>query len=419
MKRTLPTRGIAFASFVLLYSLLFSTAFAQNAQSKNEVKVTWKKSENGDVQKVEKAVPVTGNANISEIISEYKIMDELGDLAPGEEVEIIIRRKKGPDVVKDLNIIIDDNSKSQGNLFEFDSNDNHFFHEKAQRPLLGVEFDQVSEEIATKLGYKGTKGSRVTKVLENTAAEKAGLQEGDILTKIDGKTINEWLDLRTLIGEHAAGDEISVSYFRGGKSYAKDIVLGENNMNWRNQENNLFDMHHMPKGNTFLWKDEQKSCEKAPIDPNKAFLGVYLNLNGESSGVGVTGIIEGTTAEKMKLQENDIITEINGNKVGNYDALVGELNKLKAGDKTKVTFLRDGKEMSSSAKMGSKADMDDSILNVEKRVIIKDCDKPCDGSGASIFEFDGSAEGLHKIEKNGDAYSFFFSDDNEGKKRDL
>lgn len=77
-----------------------------------------------------------------------------------------------------------------------------------RKPRLGVSIQDVAEG----------KGVKVTDVDDESAAEKAGLKKNDIITSIDGKTVNSVDELRTAVKDLKEGSSIKVSYHRNGKA---------------------------------------------------------------------------------------------------------------------------------------------------------------------------------------------------------
>lgn len=66
-------------------------------------------------------------------------------------------------------------------------------------------------------------GPIVGSVFENTPAEKAGLIEGDRITKVDGKDIQEWDDILQII-HHSANKELVIEWARGGEQYSQTVI---------------------------------------------------------------------------------------------------------------------------------------------------------------------------------------------------
>jgi putative serine protease PepD len=70
-------------------------------------------------------------------------------------------------------------------------------------------------------------GAEAATVVSGTAADKAGLKGGDVIVKMDGKTITSSDDLSAVIDARQPGDKISVTYVRDGKSHTVEITLGK------------------------------------------------------------------------------------------------------------------------------------------------------------------------------------------------
>lgn len=67
---------------------------------------------------------------------------------------------------------------------------------------------------------------RVTQVRELTAASRAGIQMGDIITHFNGKPVNTMDELTQLIAQNAAGETVSVSFRRGAEKFEREVKLG-------------------------------------------------------------------------------------------------------------------------------------------------------------------------------------------------
>lgn len=94
------------------------------------------------------------------------------------------------------------------------------------RPLLGVSIDQrFTAEVAQQ--YDVPAGLLVYEVTPLSAAYKAGIKNGDIITKFDGVEVKEFADLETQKNKHKAGDKVTVVVYRDGKTLNIDVVLDE------------------------------------------------------------------------------------------------------------------------------------------------------------------------------------------------
>jgi serine protease Do len=106
---------------------------------------------------------------------------------------------------------------------------------KIVRPYLGVRYLSINKEIAQSsklpvdkgaLVYRGT-GAADVAVVPGSPADKAGLKENDIITKINGQEINETTSLVSLLQKYKVGDTISLSILRQGQEIKVDVKLEE------------------------------------------------------------------------------------------------------------------------------------------------------------------------------------------------
>ena len=94
-----------------------------------------------------------------------------------------------------------------------------------QKAFLGVNIAEVNSNLAQNKGIKEVRGLYIASVLENGAANKAGLKEGDILTKIDGKNVNSNAELNEILAQSSPGEKIKITVERDGIASEKEITL--------------------------------------------------------------------------------------------------------------------------------------------------------------------------------------------------
>lgn len=99
------------------------------------------------------------------------------------------------------------------------------------RPYMGIELRSVAElnqyqqQTILKLPESVTDGIAVVNVVQNSPAEKAGLQAYDVIYEMDGTTVDTIIDLRKVLYNHQVGDEITIKYYREGKQASTKIKL--------------------------------------------------------------------------------------------------------------------------------------------------------------------------------------------------
>lgn len=101
---------------------------------------------------------------------------------------------------------------------------------KVQRGILGVEIAELNGNVSKELGTTLTEGVYVKKVTKNTGAEKAGLQKGDVIVKIDSQNITTYSELSGYINTKRPNDKVQVSYIRNGKTETAAVTLVKNDI---------------------------------------------------------------------------------------------------------------------------------------------------------------------------------------------
>ena len=187
------------------------------------------------------------------------------------------------------------------------------------------------------LGVTTTKdevGAKVEDVVKSSAAEKAGLKKGDIITKIDDKKVAGPEELAEIIGNLEPKKEVSIHYSRDGKDKTTKAILQERKM----AESRSFSFttpDRIVKGYALPQApraprvpgviispdnfDGNIEIERNFNIPGRPKLGLKIQDMEEGKGVKVLEVEEGSAAEIAGLKKDDIITEIGGIKIYNTD----------------------------------------------------------------------------------------------------
>ncbi|PKB15759.1 trypsin-like peptidase domain-containing protein [Flavobacterium sp. 5] len=97
-----------------------------------------------------------------------------------------------------------------------------------QRGILGVEGGELNGTASKELGVIQTQGFYINKVAKNSGAEKAKLQKGDIIVKLDNQDIATFADLSGYVNTKRPNDKIQVTILRDNKSMIVPVVLSKN-----------------------------------------------------------------------------------------------------------------------------------------------------------------------------------------------
>jgi serine protease Do len=103
---------------------------------------------------------------------------------------------------------------------------------KFERPNLGDQYVSLTDDAAQQLGIKQTRGAYIVpssdgqpSVIPGSPADKAGLQEKDIITEVDNVAVNASHSLTSLLSQHAVGDKVSLTVIRGNDTKHIDATL--------------------------------------------------------------------------------------------------------------------------------------------------------------------------------------------------
>ncbi|ABS60857.1 Do family serine endopeptidase [Fervidobacterium nodosum] len=97
---------------------------------------------------------------------------------------------------------------------------------KVEKAYLGVYVQTVTESLAKSLGLKVNKGVYVAQVEKGSPAEKAGIKEGDVITKLNGSYVELAEELTSLVRNYTPGTKVKVTLNRAGKEITVEVTLG-------------------------------------------------------------------------------------------------------------------------------------------------------------------------------------------------
>ena len=98
---------------------------------------------------------------------------------------------------------------------------------EVRRGVLGVNVQDVTPDLADALELKQNEGALVTLITPNSAAEKAGLKEGDVVIAVNGEAIVGSTDLRNYVGLLRVGSEVRLDIVRDGKRRRINATIGD------------------------------------------------------------------------------------------------------------------------------------------------------------------------------------------------
>jgi serine protease Do len=187
------------------------------------------------------------------------------------------------------------------------------------RGWLGVGIQAVTPELAKSFGLKENKGALVAQVFKDSPAEKAGIEQGDVIVKFDGKDVSDSKDFPMKVASTPVGKTVTVELLRDGRTLDRQVKLSE--------------------------MEEKEITAKAPSSHKSLGLTVQ-NLTPEvamglglkaDKGVLITEVTPGSPAEEAGIQQGDVIREVNRQPVKDAKDFSQKVDKAK--DRESILLL--------------------------------------------------------------------------------
>ena len=164
---------------------------------------------------------------------------------------------------------------------------------QVKRGVLGVNIYNVTPDIAKEFGLSESSGALVAGVAQGSAAERAGVKTGDIITSINSVAMKDASELRNTIGMLRIGDKVEIGLLRDGKALKVTALIAE-----------------------------RSDLETAnAVDINKGLEGAELHDSPDNGGVLVKTIQEGSPAAQNGLRANDLIVGVGRTPIANTKGL--------------------------------------------------------------------------------------------------
>jgi serine protease Do len=177
---------------------------------------------------------------------------------------------------------------------------------KVHRGMLGVNIQNINEDTAKALELKDTSGILVSNVKSGSAAEKAGVKRGDIITAINGEKIEDSNVLRNKVASTLPGTEIKLTLVRDGKEVAVNATLDE--FTPQNSKTPGDGDGGDDNGNGRQNESGKLGLTLEPVTPKVA---KQLGLESDHEGLVVTDVDQSGPAAEAGISQGDVILEIN------------------------------------------------------------------------------------------------------------
>lgn len=347
MKKT----GIRVAAFIIAVALLAPVALLAQEEKTDKVE------KENKVKKEAQQITITRKGD-----KEEKVIVEInGDKITINGKPLEEYKDKGGDISVKLNNLKDleflAGFPAMGKMRSFDAysggNNLNFFNEAANHAMLGVTTEETES------------GVKIQDITKESGAEKAGLKEGDIITKIGEKKIDSPDDLSKTIREHKPGDKVAITYLRDKKIQTttaeltkwKGVNLFGTTGNGQNYKMDLGGMdfdRDVPRALTIPRTTVPRNVPGYSWSSATPKLGLSVQDTDDGKGVKVIEVDDESNAKKAGIKEEDTVLEFDGKAVNSTDEIVKVIKESKDKISVMVKLQRAGKTQNIEVKMPRK-----------------------------------------------------------------
>jgi len=217
---------------------------------------------------------------------------------------------------------------------------------------LGVYTQEVDDDLAEDYSLAADHGAIIDDIVDDSPAEKAGLEEDDIITAFDGKVVRDDDDLTDLVQDANPGDTVSLTIVRDGKEQQIKVELGRRprTSSWYGDLGHFKAPHppRMPKMPA-LPSPVVPDYYYFNSDDDYPYIGVSLlevsrktagSLGADKGGVLIDDVEKNSPAEKAGLQAGDLIVAIDDEKIFETEDVREIIGDKDEGDIARITYLR-------------------------------------------------------------------------------
>lgn len=178
------------------------------------------------------------------------------------------------------------------------------------RPMLGVRMNDSNGQVT------------VDKVFPNSPAKRAGIEDGDVILKIDGIAAEQMSDVVDQVSSSSAGDVLEVQIMRDDKEHSFKVKL----VSWEDLASGLGNEEE-PK----LSQDTEKARPQ---------LGVILDAEFAGRGAKIYEVINGSIASMAGILSGDIVKSVDGAEIFDANEMASKIKSAPLGSKIKLSIQR-------------------------------------------------------------------------------
>ncbi len=197
------------------------------------------------------------------------------------------------------------------------------------RGYVGVNIQNITEELVKSLNLKNDKGALVSEVVEGSPADKAGVKRGDVITLFNGKEIKDSHELASTVAATPLDKEVPLRVVRDGKEMTLRVKVSK--------------LDSKEPGNT---PAEEASQGKWGLQLQDLTPELARQLGATSErGVVVAGVQPGSPADNVSVQRGDVILEVNRQPVKGVADMKEKIERSHTKDSLLLLIQRGGNNL--------------------------------------------------------------------------
>ena len=204
---------------------------------------------------------------------------------------------------------------------------------RVRRGWLGVNIQQVTDEIAESLGLRGgTRGALVARAQDGGPAAEGGIQNGDVILRFNNTDVREMRNLPRIVADTNVGTQVPVVLWRDGREQTVNVTVAE--LPADQQQAAATPTAPTPRPTTLELSG--LGLRIAPISPETR---ERFSLRAESRGVVITEVTAGSLAAERELRPGDVIVEVQQERVNTPAEVQERLERLRRQGRASALLL--------------------------------------------------------------------------------
>ncbi len=204
--------------------------------------------------------------------------------------------------------------------------------EKPGKGWLGVSIMELTPSMKEEKNLGDRDGLLIIGVMDGSPADKAGIEEGDVILSFNGKPVARSSELVALVRKTRPGTKVTVEISRDGVTKELHVTIGK-----KKKSMAFFEGKGFSKMLSF-----GRPILGVKIHDLDRYLAPYFDVE-EKGGVLVLEVSRNSPADKAGLKPGDVITRAAGEKITDTDDLQDVLGEFEDGDEIEITYVRRGK----------------------------------------------------------------------------